>query len=88
MMIYLNKWMVICHEEKSLYFQDCSCTEFCKNCAVEFTLDVHCADDKTRQVTTADMVSSNHKVIPVSTNKLIYVNKFSKVYNLYSSDAN
>ena len=49
-----------------MFFQDCSCTDYCPDCSVEFSLDVKCIDDHTRNVTTADLKSSDPHVIPVT----------------------
>ncbi len=46
------------------------CEHFCHDCAVEFNLDVKCTDEATRSITTRDLISSNHKCVPVSTEPL------------------
>lgn len=52
--------------DKIQYSRECSCTDFCSNCSVEFRLDVKCDTEETRAVTTADLKSDNPLVVPVS----------------------
>lgn len=52
--------------EQMQYPRECSCTDYCSECGVLFTLDVKCLDDHTRQVTTADLKSEDGRVIPIT----------------------
>ena len=50
--------------------QDCTCDQFCPNCAVEFTLDVKCTDETSMSVTSGHLMPSNPKCVPVTSQSL------------------
>lgn len=52
--------------DKMTYHRDCSCDGYCPQCSVEFTLDVQNRDENTRNVTSADLISGNPSIVPVT----------------------
>lgn len=52
--------------DKMAYSRDCVCSDFCQDCAVEFTLHVKCNEDATKNVTSSDLKSKNQFVVPAT----------------------
>lgn len=52
--------------DKIQYSRECTCTDFCSQCSVEFVLHVMNDTEETRAVTTADLKSNDPRVVPVS----------------------
>ncbi|KND01680.1 DNA-directed RNA polymerase II core subunit RPB3 [Spizellomyces punctatus DAOM BR117] len=46
------------------YTRDCSCTQYCDRCSVEFKLNVSCQNDPTREVHSRDLISSHPTIVP------------------------
>ncbi|CAF3334603.1 unnamed protein product [Rotaria socialis] len=52
--------------DKMNYHRDCACEGYCPQCSVEFILDVKNKDNHTRNVTSADLITSNPNLVPVT----------------------
>ena len=66
--LHLHLHLHLHQVENMQYSRDCTCIDFCPDCAVEFTLDVKCSDEQTRHVTTSTIATStpihNYQQIP------------------------
>jgi len=47
------------------YTRECNCDNYCPNCSVELNLSVKCTEDRTREVTSTELISQNPNVKPV-----------------------
>eukprot|EP00842_Homolaphlyctis_polyrhiza_P003093 jgi/Hompol1/3785/HPOL_006746-RA len=54
--------------DRIAYTMECSCMQFCPQCSVELTLHVRCTEDRTREVTTRDLISQHSSIAPVARN--------------------
>jgi DNA-directed RNA polymerase II subunit RPB3 len=50
--------------DRMLYTRDCTCSEFCEQCSVEYRLEARCDDDTTKAVTSDDLESASLEVVP------------------------
>ncbi|KAI8068272.1 RNA polymerase Rpb3/Rpb11 dimerization domain-containing protein [Gongronella butleri] len=55
--------------ENLRYTRDCTCSQYCRECSVELTLHVKCTEDRTKEVTSRDLVTSNPAFVPVLQDK-------------------
>jgi DNA-directed RNA polymerase II subunit RPB3 len=51
--------------ERINFTRDCACMQYCPLCSVELYLNVRCQEDRTRDVTSRDLISSHEGVIPI-----------------------
>lgn len=47
------------------YTRNCNCTDQCPKCSVLLELNVRCTDDRPRDVTSKDLMSTNPDIIPI-----------------------
>lgn len=51
--------------ENLSYTRECNCENYCELCSVELNLNVRCTDDRTRDVTSKDLISMNEDYVPI-----------------------